>query len=63
MEIDLPEVLAEVGEAFARYEAALVGNDVATLDALHAFFGEERYRVAPALRSREAESHAGSGSA
>jgi hypothetical protein len=34
MEIDLPEVLAEVGEAFARYEAALVSNDIATLDAL-----------------------------
>lgn len=40
MEIDLPEVLAEVGEAFARYEAALVGNDVATLDAL--FRADER---------------------
>ena len=34
MEIDLPDVLAEVGAAFARYEAALVSNDVATLDAL-----------------------------
>lgn len=34
MDIDLPEVLAEVGEAFARYEAALVSNDVATLGAL-----------------------------
>jgi AtzH-like len=34
MEIDLPEVLAEVKAAFARYEAALVKNDVATLDAL-----------------------------
>jgi Protein of unknown function (DUF3225) len=34
MEIDLPDVLAEVGEAFARYEAALVSNDVATLGAL-----------------------------
>lgn len=34
MEIDLPEVVAEVRAAFERYEAALVGNDVATLDAL-----------------------------
>jgi Protein of unknown function (DUF3225) len=34
LEIDLPDVLAEVGEAFARYEAALVTNDVATLGAL-----------------------------
>ena len=34
MDIDLPEVLVEVGEAFARYEAALVNNDVATLGAL-----------------------------
>ena len=34
MEIDLPEVVAEVKEAFARYEKALVSNDVDTLDAL-----------------------------
>ncbi len=34
MEINLPDVLAEVEAAFARYEAALTGNDVATLDAL-----------------------------
>jgi hypothetical protein len=34
MEINIPEVLAEVSAAFARYEAALVGNDVATLQAL-----------------------------
>jgi hypothetical protein len=34
MEIDLPDVLAEVKEAFARYEAALVSNDVITLGAL-----------------------------
>ena len=34
MEIDLPEVKAEVEAAFARYERALVGNDVATLEAL-----------------------------
>jgi hypothetical protein len=34
MEIDLPEVVAEVSEAFERYEKALVTNDVATLDAM-----------------------------
>jgi hypothetical protein len=33
MEIDLPDVLAEVREAFDHYEKALVTNDVATLDA------------------------------
>ncbi len=34
MELDLPEVVAEVKIAFERYEKALVSNDVATLDAL-----------------------------
>jgi len=34
MEIDLPEVVAEVSAAFERYEQALVSNDVATLDTL-----------------------------
>jgi 1-carboxybiuret hydrolase subunit AtzH-like protein len=34
MEIDLPDIVAEVKAAFARYEAALVANDVATLDAI-----------------------------
>jgi hypothetical protein len=34
MEIDLPEVVAEVTAAFQRYEKALVTNDVATLDDL-----------------------------
>lgn len=34
MEINLPEVLAEVRAQFARYERALTGNDVAELDAL-----------------------------
>jgi hypothetical protein len=32
MQIDLPEVLAEVTAAFNRYEKALVTNDVAVLD-------------------------------
>ncbi|MGA7326563.1 MAG: oxalurate catabolism protein HpxZ [Rhodomicrobium sp.] len=34
MEIDIPEVVAEVTEAFQTYERALVTNDVKTLDAL-----------------------------
>jgi AtzH-like len=32
MEIDLPDVVAEVTAAFERYEKALVSNDVAALD-------------------------------
>ena len=34
MEINQPDVLAEVTAAFERYEAALVSNDVVALDAL-----------------------------
>jgi hypothetical protein len=34
MQVDLPEVLAEVTAQFARYEQALVSNDVAVLDEL-----------------------------
>jgi len=34
MQVDLPEVVAEVKAAFDRYETALVSNDVETLDAL-----------------------------
>ncbi|HXN68677.1 MAG TPA: oxalurate catabolism protein HpxZ [Bradyrhizobium sp.] len=34
MQVDLPEVLAEVTAEFARYEKALVSNDVAVLDEL-----------------------------
>ena len=34
MEIDQPDVVAEVKAAFARYEKALIGNDVAELDAI-----------------------------
>jgi len=33
MEIDLPQVMAEVRAAFDRYERALMSNDVATLNA------------------------------
>ena len=34
MDINIPEIRAEVIEAFRRYEAALTGNDVAVLDLL-----------------------------
>jgi hypothetical protein len=34
MDINIPEVVAEVEKAFARYERALVTNDIAELDAL-----------------------------
>ena len=34
IEIDKKQVVAEVEAAFRRYEAALVGNDIAVLDAL-----------------------------
>lgn len=50
MEINLPEVLADVEAAFARYEAALVSNDVATLDGLfHAAPETIRYGMAENL--------------
>jgi len=34
MDIDIPEIRAEVEAAFARYEAALIANDVPALNAL-----------------------------
>jgi hypothetical protein len=34
MQVDLPDVLAEVTEQFARYEKALVDNDIAVLGEL-----------------------------
>lgn len=34
MEVNKPDVIAEVSDAFARYEKALVTNDVQTLDEL-----------------------------
>ncbi len=40
VEINNPDVLAEMEAVFARYEAALVGNDVAVLDEL--FWQDER---------------------
>ena len=34
MDVNLPEAVAEVQAAFERYEAVVVSNDVATLDAI-----------------------------
>ena len=55
MDIDLPEVMAEVREAFEAYEQALVSNDVAALDG---FFRDDprtiRYGVAENLYGHEA---------
>jgi hypothetical protein len=34
LEINIPEIVAEVAEAFGRYERALIAHDVATLDGL-----------------------------
>jgi hypothetical protein len=42
MEIDIPAVKAEVEEAFARYEAALMSNDV---DALQALFWADPHTI------------------
>jgi hypothetical protein len=53
MDIDLPDVLAEVTAAHERYERALVSNDVATLAAL--FRRDERtlrYGIAEHLYGR-----------
>lgn len=50
MDINLPDVKAEVEAAFARYEAALMGNDVEALQAL--FWNSDltiRYGVAENL--------------
>ena len=55
MEVDIPEVLAEVTEQFARYEAALVSNDVAVLDEL--FRADQRtlrYGIAENLYGHDA---------
>ncbi len=55
MDINLPAVHAEVSAQFARYEAALVGNDVAVLDELFWASGHTvRYGVAENLVGIEA---------
>lgn len=55
MEIDLPEVVAEVTAQFRRYEAALVSNDVAVLDELFRNDGRTlRYGIAENLYGYDA---------
>ncbi len=50
MDVNIPEVRAEVEAAFARYEAALQANDVQTLDALfHRASETIRYGIAENL--------------
>jgi hypothetical protein len=50
MEIDLPDVLSEVTAQFARYEKALVSNDVTVLDELfHKDARSLRYGIAENL--------------
>jgi len=67
MQVDLPEVLAEVTEQFARYEKALVTNDVAVLDelfrndsrTLRYGMGENLYGYDAIMAFRAARSSAG----
>jgi hypothetical protein len=67
MEIDLPEVVAEVRAAFDRYEVALQTNDVATLDAIFRNdsrtirygIGENLYGYSEIMAFRAARSPAG----
>jgi hypothetical protein len=55
MQVDLPDVLAEVTAQFARYEKALVGNDVAVLDELfRADSRTLRYGIAENLYGHDA---------
>jgi hypothetical protein len=67
MQVDLPDVLAEVTEQFARYEKALVTNDVAVLDdlfradrrTLRYGIGENLYGYDAIMAFRAARSPAG----
>jgi Protein of unknown function (DUF3225) len=55
MQVDLPDVLAEVTEQFARYEKALVSNDVTVLDELFRADGRTlRYGVGENLYGYDA---------
>jgi len=55
MEVDLPDVLAEVTAQFARYEKALVSNDVAVLGELFRNDGRTlRYGIGENLYGYEA---------
>jgi Protein of unknown function (DUF3225) len=67
MQVDLPDVLAEVTAQFARYEKALVSNDVAVLDdlfradrrTLRYGIGENLYGYDAIMAFRAARSPAG----
>jgi Protein of unknown function (DUF3225) len=67
MQVDLPDVLNEVTEQFARYEKALVTNDVAVLDdlfradrrTLRYGIGENLYGYDAIMAFRAARSPAG----
>jgi hypothetical protein len=55
VEMDRPDVVAEVTAAFARYEAALISNDVAVLDELfHDNARTVRYGIGENLYGYEA---------
>src|SRR5215212_3915323 len=55
MQVDLPDVLAEVTSQFERYEQALVSNDVAVLDELfHADSRTLRYGIGENLYGYDA---------
>jgi hypothetical protein len=55
VDINLPDILAEVTETFNRYECALVANEVATLNALFWQSGFTlRYGIAECLYGYEA---------
>ena len=55
MQVDLPDVLAEVTAQFARYEKALVSNDVTVLDELFRADGRTlRYGVGENLYGYDA---------
>ena len=55
MDIDLPEVVAEVRAAFDRYEKALADNDVA---ALNATFHDDPRTIAKTVISTYGRDHA-----
>jgi hypothetical protein len=55
LQINIPEIVAEVSEIFARYEKALIGNDIETLNAM--FWKDARvlrYGIAESLYGHEA---------
>jgi hypothetical protein len=67
MEVDIPDVVAEVEAQFARYEKALVSNDIAVLDelfrddsrTLRYGIGEILYGYSEIMAFRAARSSAG----